>query len=214
MKNQNQPPAASPNENRQNRLICPDCGSQNLALSICHEAIDLEENIQVNDERLDLECSDCGKYLKVSELTTSEPNVQIKEILQDFVDLMDNIETDSFCELCGQHAPQDEDGKITGPVPHKENCSLIRARHILKPLPAQKYFITFKNVEFEPELEAHVGILMDCGASILESQLETIDGTAWVQTLIRDYQSFLEKFKETDSYEVAELVNVTNREKA
>lgn len=32
--------------------------------------------------------------------------------------------TDSFCEECHKHAPKDEDGEVTGPVRHGDDCRI------------------------------------------------------------------------------------------
>ena len=42
-------------------------------------------------------------------------------------------QTDTYCDFCGQHAPKDDYGLLTGPIPHNPtNCAAERARAALR----------------------------------------------------------------------------------
>lgn len=66
--------------------------------------------------------------------TSPAPEV-LREALEDIESVLGN--TSSFCEICHNHAPKDDDGTITGPVAHTDDCALnVLARHVLAERPA------------------------------------------------------------------------------
>ncbi len=54
------------------------------------------------------------------------------EALAGLVEHVDAGRTNSYCEVCGQHAPKDDGGRIIGPIPCSASCSYRSALAALK----------------------------------------------------------------------------------
>lgn len=36
-----------------------------------------------------------------------------------------------YCEVCDRHAPKDDDGRLTGEVPHTDDCFVLAGRRAI-----------------------------------------------------------------------------------
>ncbi len=53
------------------------------------------------------------------------------EILKSWVEYIEMAETDSYCEVCCQHAPKDTEGRIAAAVLHLPSCKKECAKRVI-----------------------------------------------------------------------------------
>lgn len=57
-------------------------------------------------------------------------NARLKALVGDLREVVTDLlsdSTNSYCEWCQRHAPKDDDGNITGPLPHVYDCVRLKA---------------------------------------------------------------------------------------
>lgn len=70
---------------------------------------------------------------------------------------------------------------------------------------AKEMTVYFHECEHEGDLDNYITDLQNSGASVLSSSCDSDEETGVVKIRVKDFNSFLTKFKETDSYGFSSL---------